>query len=261
MLNRKPAVIEDIYADARIPHDAYRPTFVRSLVMVPIRTMDPVGAIGLYWAKRHAATEQEVGLARALADSTAVALQNVRVAERFERAARDNARLAERAARARARRGRAARAVGDRRAHRPAEPPPAGIARSPRRCAPASSRSASRSSTSTASRRTTTSTATRPATRCCAARRSTWRAQLRPGDLLARYGGEEFAVVLRALRRAVRGARSPSACAASGLDGWTASIGIAQWDGEESADSVVCRADEALYEAKQAGRDRVAFAA
>ena len=101
MLNRKPAVIEDIYADARIPHDAYRPTFVRSLVMVPIRTMDPVGAIGIYWAQRHAATEQEVGLARALADSTAVALQNVRVAERFERAARDNARLAERCASAR----------------------------------------------------------------------------------------------------------------------------------------------------------------
>jgi len=95
MLNRKPAVIEDIYADARIPHDAYRPTFVRSLVMVPIRTMDPVGAIRIYWATRHAATEVEVGLARALADSTAVALQNVRVAERFAQASRDNARRAD----------------------------------------------------------------------------------------------------------------------------------------------------------------------
>src|SRR5881227_3603981 len=45
MLNRQSAVIEDIYADSRIPHDAYRPTFVKSLVMVPIRTLDPVGAI------------------------------------------------------------------------------------------------------------------------------------------------------------------------------------------------------------------------
>src|SRR5258705_3687257 len=35
MLNRRAAVIEDIYADARIPHDAYRPTFVHSLVIVP----------------------------------------------------------------------------------------------------------------------------------------------------------------------------------------------------------------------------------
>ncbi|HVY79541.1 MAG TPA: GAF domain-containing protein, partial [Steroidobacteraceae bacterium] len=34
MLNRQPAVVEDIYADDRIPHDAYRPTFVKSLVMV-----------------------------------------------------------------------------------------------------------------------------------------------------------------------------------------------------------------------------------
>jgi len=38
MLNRQPAVIEDIYADPRIPADAYRPTFVRSLAMVPIAT-------------------------------------------------------------------------------------------------------------------------------------------------------------------------------------------------------------------------------
>ena len=31
MLNRQSVVIPDIYADARIPHDAYRPTFVRSM--------------------------------------------------------------------------------------------------------------------------------------------------------------------------------------------------------------------------------------
>src|SRR5215467_12485878 len=38
MLNREPAVIEDIYADPRIPAEAYRPTFVKSLAMVPICT-------------------------------------------------------------------------------------------------------------------------------------------------------------------------------------------------------------------------------
>ncbi|OIR00302.1 hypothetical protein GALL_175540 [mine drainage metagenome] len=48
MLNRQPAVIEDIYSDDRIPAEAYRPTFVKSLAMVPIRTNDPVGAIGNY---------------------------------------------------------------------------------------------------------------------------------------------------------------------------------------------------------------------
>src|ERR1051325_508535 len=34
MLNKQSAIIEDIYADSRVPADAYRPTFVKSLVMV-----------------------------------------------------------------------------------------------------------------------------------------------------------------------------------------------------------------------------------
>jgi GAF domain-containing protein len=50
MLNREAAVIPNIYRDARIPHAAYRPTFVKSMVMVPIRKLDPIGAIGNYWA-------------------------------------------------------------------------------------------------------------------------------------------------------------------------------------------------------------------
>ena len=45
------AAVEDIYLDARIPHETYRQTFVKSLVMTPIRTVAPVGAIGVYWAK------------------------------------------------------------------------------------------------------------------------------------------------------------------------------------------------------------------
>jgi hypothetical protein len=84
MLNRQSVVIEDIYADGRIPHDAYRKTFVKSLVMVPIRTLDPVGAIGTYWASRRVPTAEEVELLRALADSTAVALENVRVFSELE---------------------------------------------------------------------------------------------------------------------------------------------------------------------------------
>jgi signal transduction histidine kinase len=84
MLNRTHAVIPDIYADERIPHDAYRPTFVNSLVMVPIRTLDPVGAIGTYWATPTQPTERDVELLQALADSTAVAMENVRVYEALE---------------------------------------------------------------------------------------------------------------------------------------------------------------------------------
>jgi signal transduction histidine kinase len=89
MLNRQAAVIEDIYADDRIPHDAYRPKFVKSLAMVPIRTLDPIGAIGNYWAAQHRPTEEELDLLRALADSTAVALENVHVYQELERRVAD----------------------------------------------------------------------------------------------------------------------------------------------------------------------------
>jgi PAS domain-containing protein len=77
MLNRSCAVIEDIYADARIPADAYRPTFVESLAMVPICQPEPRGAIGIYWARRHKSTSSELELLQALADSTSIAMERV----------------------------------------------------------------------------------------------------------------------------------------------------------------------------------------
>jgi len=77
MLNRQPAVIEDIYADPRIPHDAYRRTFVKSLVMVPVRQDDPMAAIGAYWAERRQPRPDEVELLMTIANSAAVALTNV----------------------------------------------------------------------------------------------------------------------------------------------------------------------------------------
>jgi len=85
MMHKEPAVIEDIYADPRIPADAYRPTFVRSLAMVPIRTIDPVGAIGNYWATPYKPTHEQVKVLQALADTTAVALENVRIYSELDR--------------------------------------------------------------------------------------------------------------------------------------------------------------------------------
>ncbi len=89
MLNREAAVIPDIYVDDRIPHAAYRPTFVKSLVMVPIRKLDPVGAIGNYWAHQRQPSEQEVSLLQALADSTSIAMENVAVYAELEQRVRD----------------------------------------------------------------------------------------------------------------------------------------------------------------------------
>lgn len=84
MLNRQSVVIEDIYADPRVPADAYRPTFIKSLAMVPIRSAAPVGAIGNYWARPHRASAAEMQLLQALANSTAIAMENVQLYQELE---------------------------------------------------------------------------------------------------------------------------------------------------------------------------------
>lgn len=89
MQNRTAVAIEDIYLDPRIPIDAYRHTFVKSLVLVPIRRSAPIGAIGNYWASRHQATETEIQLLQALADTTSVAMENIRVYTELEQRVRE----------------------------------------------------------------------------------------------------------------------------------------------------------------------------
>jgi diguanylate cyclase (GGDEF)-like protein len=82
-----------------------------------------------------------------------------------------------------------------------------------------------------------------------------WHNQLRASDLLARYGGEEFAAVIPAwpLTTAVEVVERLRATTPGGL---TASAGVASWNRVESGAELFGRADAALYEAKQAGRDR-----
>jgi GAF domain-containing protein len=76
MVNRRPVVIEDIYLDTRIPVDAYRPTFVRSLAMVPVGSTLPVAAIGNYWAKRYSPSRAEMEMLEGLAAIVAGVLNN-----------------------------------------------------------------------------------------------------------------------------------------------------------------------------------------
>ncbi|MDP3969441.1 MAG: ATP-binding protein [Nocardioides sp.] len=85
MLHSEQVVIPDIYLDDRIPHDAYRLTFVKSLVMTPIRTAEPVGSIGTYWAGERVATPADCELLLALADSTSVAMESIRILDELER--------------------------------------------------------------------------------------------------------------------------------------------------------------------------------
>lgn len=59
MLNAQTAVIEDVFADPRIPYDAYLPTFVKSLIMTPVGEKH-VAAMGAYWKDVRSFSEQEV---------------------------------------------------------------------------------------------------------------------------------------------------------------------------------------------------------
>ncbi len=81
MLNDEPAVVPDISIDARIPQDAYRPTFVKSLAMVPVGIDKPGAAIGAYWARVHEVTPSELERLGVLAAATAEALERVDVSD------------------------------------------------------------------------------------------------------------------------------------------------------------------------------------
>jgi diguanylate cyclase (GGDEF)-like protein len=83
-----------------------------------------------------------------------------------------------------------------------------------------------------------------------------WHGRMRKIDVLARFGGEEFIVLLpeadvaqarQILERALRA--TPQ--------GQTFSAGVAVWDGEETSDELIERADEQQYAARSAGRNRI----
>ena len=77
--------IPDIFKDSRIPIEAYRPTFVKSLVMVPIRSTSPIGAIGTYWSEYNRPGPEELSLLKSLGDITAVSIENISVHNRLKR--------------------------------------------------------------------------------------------------------------------------------------------------------------------------------
>ena len=95
-------------------------------------------------------------------------------------------------------------------------------------------------------------------------------ASVRSGDMVARYGGEEFAILLRncgiqsaeerinrLLAEIAATQYEYSAGEASGYVRFTISCGVAEFIEGETVEDIIRRADEALYEAKRTGKNRV----
>lgn len=90
-------------------------------------------------------------------------------------------------------------------------------------------------------------------------------------DLAARLGGEEFAILLpdtplegaravaEQIRKRIAASRVRVRATGVEVDAITVSIGVAEYDAEQTTDDLVERADGALYSAKIAGRNRVAY--
>ncbi|MFI6075653.1 diguanylate cyclase [Actinoplanes sp. NPDC051343] len=87
-----------------------------------------------------------------------------------------------------------------------------------------------------------------------------WLSRLRQQDILARYGGEEFIVLLPGTD-VLEGCAIMERLRPATPAEQTFSSGVAAWDGTETSEELIARADAALYEAKHTGRDRIVAAA
>lgn len=100
MLQQETVIIPDVREEARLPRDAYDPTSVRSLVMVPLISEGQANAaIGAYWSEVHAPAPEEIAILEALARTGGTVLARLQ-AEQALRALNESleAQVAERTA-------------------------------------------------------------------------------------------------------------------------------------------------------------------
>jgi two-component system CheB/CheR fusion protein len=81
MLHKQSVAVPDIELDPRIPLVAYRPTFVRSLIMVPIDRNEPVGAIGAYWDHTDVESDGPIEALEKIAQGAARAIARIGLAD------------------------------------------------------------------------------------------------------------------------------------------------------------------------------------
>ena len=96
--------------------------------------------------------------------------------------------------------------------------------------------------------------------------------QIKGKDTAARFGGEEFAVLLvetsldgahtvaENIRKVIESAQLVNKTTRQQISHVTVSVGVARYQNDESLESFVSRADEALYKSKQSGRNQVTLA-
>jgi L-methionine (R)-S-oxide reductase len=78
MLNGKTAIVPDVALDPRVPVAPYQTKSIRSLVMVPIGSPEPVAAVGAYWCAHVFIGEETVACVEAMARQAADALTRIR---------------------------------------------------------------------------------------------------------------------------------------------------------------------------------------
>jgi len=85
ILDNQIAVIPDIMADAKLPHDLAKDAPIKSLVMVPVNPDDPFAALGYYWSTEFIPSANEIQLLQTLADAAAKAIQNIQLVDNLEK--------------------------------------------------------------------------------------------------------------------------------------------------------------------------------
>jgi diguanylate cyclase (GGDEF)-like protein len=229
---------QDAGSDPRVDLQIARETGARSLVIVPLLPRRrAVGALKVYSGRPYAFTERELRIAQMVAGTLSSALVRAELLDRIATAATSD-RLT----------GLPNRREWDERA-------PRELARASRSgnpvCLALLDLDHFRAYNDAHGR-----AAGDTLLKSCAAR---WWDRVRSVDILARLGGEEFALLLpnciapdavmtvERLRESTRDLRATS-------------VGLAQWDMQEPLESLMLRADVALYKAKKMGRDRVVLA-
>ena len=75
--NRQTVSIMDVGHDSRISNNFFEDTLVHSLLIVPVGSGSPLGALGVFWTYRHPASIQEIEVIQSLAHAAAGALDHI----------------------------------------------------------------------------------------------------------------------------------------------------------------------------------------